>query len=782
MHDEAEIRGHRRTYIGALPGNIIQNLRKAGTRNAVMMLDEVDKLGAGGFHGDPASALLEVLDPEQNSTFRDNYLAVPYDLSKVMFICTANVLDTIPGPLRDRMEVIQLPGYTARGEAADRAPLPACRASSRRPASRAEQCEISDDALMAIIDDYTREAGVRNLEREIGSVCRNVAVRIAEGSDRAHDGRAPATCTRSSAPKRFEAEVAMRTGIPGVATGLAWTPVGGDILFIEAARTPGSGQLILTGQLGDVMKESAQAALSLVKARAAPLGIATESLDASTSPTSTSTCRPARRRRTGRAPASRCSSRSTSLLSDRPVRSDVAMTGEISLRGLVLPIGGVKEKVLAALRAGITTVMLPARNRRDLEDIPADAREQLRFVWLEHVDDALRVALEPARCRGRQRSPPDRRHAAELPRLRSFDCSLALLADPYRFIGERCRELDSDVFEARLMLQPTIFLHGAEAAELFYDAERFQRSGAAPEPLRATLFGKGTVQSLDGAMHRQRKALFVAATTPASIDALVAETRRAWQQVVPKSPGIGPVSLYALAREALTRAVCAWAGVPLAENEVALRTRQLSLLFDGAAGGPVQHLRSRLARRRAEEWLARLIESARSAGAALAAGGHRATGRGPPRRRRPADGAAHRRRRAAQPAAADGRDLGLHRLRGACAARALRPGARACAPAATASSSTRSCRKCAASIRSFRRWWRARGASSSGAGTAFRPDGGRCSTCSAPTTMRAAGKRPRSSAPSASSTSSRGRSASFPRAAARSRATIVAPAKASRAR
>ena len=211
--------------------------------------------------------------------------------------------------------------------------------------------------------------------------------------------------------------------------------------------------------------------------------------------------------------------------------------------------------------------------------------------------------------------------AGELPRLRSFDCSLALLADPYRFIGERCRELDSDVFEARLMLQPTIFLHGAEAAELFYDAERFQRSGAAPEPLRATLFGKGTVQSLDGAMHRQRKALFVAATTPASIDALVAETRRAWQRVVPKSPGIGPVSLYALAREALTRAACAWAGVPLAENEVALRTRQLSLLFDGAAGGPVQHLRSRLARRRAEEWLARLIESARSAGAALAAGG-----------------------------------------------------------------------------------------------------------------------------------------------------------------
>jgi len=208
--------------------------------------------------------------------------------------------------------------------------------------------------------------------------------------------------------------------------------------------------------------------------------------------------------------------------------------------------------------------------------------------------------------------------AAELPRLRSFDCSLALLADPYRFIGERCRELNSDVFEARLMLQPTIFLHGAEAAELFYDAELFQRSGAAPEPLRATLFGEGTVQSLDGAMHRQRKALFVAATAPASVDALVAETRRAWQRVVPKSPGIGPVSLYALAREALTRAACAWAGVPLAESEVPLRTRQLTLLFDGAAGGPVQHLRSRVARQRAEAWLADLLEGARAGRTTLA--------------------------------------------------------------------------------------------------------------------------------------------------------------------
>jgi len=390
VHDEAEIRGHRRTYIGALPGNIVQSLRKAGTRHCVLMLDEVDKLGAGGFHGDPSSALLEVLDPEQNSTFRDTYLAVPYDLSKVMFICTANVLDTIPGPLRDRMEIIQLPGYTAQEklQIARRYLLPRQLAATGITAA---QCEIGDDALEAIIVDYTREAGVRNLEREIGSVCRHVAVRIAEGSVERMTVAA-GDLHEILGPKRFEAEVAMRTGIPGVATGLAWTPVGGDILFIEAARTPGTGRLILTGQLGDVMKESAQAALSLVKARAALLDISTESLEkadihvhvpAGATP------------KDGPSAGVAMFVALTSLLSHRPVRSDVAMTGEISLRGLVLPIGGVKEKVLAALRAGITTVMLPARNRRDLDDIPADAREQLRFEWLEHVDDALRVALEP---------------------------------------------------------------------------------------------------------------------------------------------------------------------------------------------------------------------------------------------------------------------------------------------------------------------------------------------------------------------------------------------------
>ena len=388
VHDEAEIRGHRRTYIGALPGNIIQNLRKAGTRNCVMMLDEVDKLGAGGCQGDPSSALLEVLDPEQNSTFRDTYLGVPFDLSGVMFVCTANVLDTIPGPLRDRMEVIQLPGYTAQEklQIARRYLLPRQLVAN---GLKVEQCEISDQALATIIDDYTREAGVRNLEREIGNVLRNVAVRIAEGSTQqvkiGPDDLAPIL-----GPRKFEADVAMRAGVPGVATGLAWTPVGGDILFIEAARMPGAGKLILTGQLGEVMKESAQAALSLVKARSRELGIGPEVLEKSDIHVHV----PA-----GATPKDGPSAgvamfvALASLLTARPVRSDVAMTGEISLRGLVLPIGGVKEKVLAALRAGISTVILPARNRRDLEEIPSDARDKLEFVWVERVDDALATAL-----------------------------------------------------------------------------------------------------------------------------------------------------------------------------------------------------------------------------------------------------------------------------------------------------------------------------------------------------------------------------------------------------
>ena len=388
VHDEAEIRGHRRTYVGALPGNIIQNLRKVGTANSVMMLDEIDKLGAGGFHGDPASALLEVLDPEQNATFRDTYLAVPFDLSRVMFLCTANVLDTIPGPLRDRMEIIHLAGYTAH-EKLQIARRYLVERQLVATGLDAERCQVSDAALMAIIEDYTREAGVRNLEREIGGVFRNAAVRIAEGQVRHLSIEAP-DLAAILGPKKYEAEVAMGSDIPGVATGLAWTPVGGDILFIEASRSPGTGRLILTGQLGDVMKESAQAALSLIKARALTLGIPLETLEKSDIHIHV----PA-----GATPKDGPSAgvamfvALTSLLTGRPVRSNVAMTGEISLRGIVLPIGGVKEKVLAALRAGITTVMLPARNERDLEDIPADARSQLTFVWLKQVEDAIKVAV-----------------------------------------------------------------------------------------------------------------------------------------------------------------------------------------------------------------------------------------------------------------------------------------------------------------------------------------------------------------------------------------------------
>ena len=389
VHDEAEIRGHRRTYIGALPGNIIQSIRKAGTRNPVMMLDEVDKLGQG-FHGDPSSALLEVLDPEQNSTFRDNYLGVAFDLSKVMFIATANVLDTIPGPVRDRMEVIELPGYT-EDEKLEIAKRYLLRRQLEQTGLTPEQCEITEDAIRAIIRDYTRVGGVRNLERLIGAVCRHVAMRVAESST-AHLRIDEAALPAILGPRRFENEVAMRTSVPGVATGLAWTPTGGDILFIEATRVPGRGNLILTGQLGDVMKESAQAALTLVKARAPDLGIDVSLFEKSDVHIHV----PA-----GAIPKDGPSAgvamfvALVSLLTGRTASSDTAMTGEISLRGLVLPIGGVKEKVLAAARAGITTVMLPARNRKDLEDVPDAARQQVRFVWMERVDDAVAAALNP---------------------------------------------------------------------------------------------------------------------------------------------------------------------------------------------------------------------------------------------------------------------------------------------------------------------------------------------------------------------------------------------------
>jgi len=391
VHDEAEIRGHRRTYIGALPGNIIQALRKAGTRDCVMMLDEIDKLGRG-IQGDPSSALLEVLDPAQNSTFRDNYLGVPFDLSKVLFIATANQLDTIPGPLLDRMEVIQLSGYTIseKLEIARRYLVPR---QLQENGLKAEQCEITEAALRAIITDYTREAGVRNLERAIGSAFRHAAARIAEGTaDRIRIDAGDVAEILGAA--RFEAEIAQRTSVPGVATGLAWTPVGGDILFIEATRVPGHGKLILTGQLGDVMKESAQAALSLVKSKYRGLGIDPKLFDESDIHVHV----PAGAiPKDGPSAGVAMFTALASLVTERAVRSDLAMTGEISLRGLVLPVGGIKEKVLAAMLAGIKTVMLPARNRRDWEDIPGETRAALQFVWLETVDQALDTALAPPR-------------------------------------------------------------------------------------------------------------------------------------------------------------------------------------------------------------------------------------------------------------------------------------------------------------------------------------------------------------------------------------------------
>jgi ATP-dependent Lon protease len=382
VHDEAEIRGHRRTYIGALPGSIIQAIRRAESASPVLMFDEIDKLGQGGFHGDPSSALLEVLDPEQNVRFRDNYLGVDFDLSRVFFITTANVLDTIPGPLRDRMEIIQLPGYTEE-EKLEIARRYLVKRQLEANGLKPEQVSIGDDTLRSIVSDYTREAGVRNLEREIGAVLRSAAMKIAEGF-KERITIEPKDLQPILGPRRFEGELAQRTSVPGVATGLAWTSVGGDILFIEASKVPGSGKLILTGQLGDVMKESAQAALTLAKQF---VGESLERTDLHVHVPAGATPKD------GPSAGVAMFLALVSLLIGKPVRHDVAMTGEISLRGLVLPIGGVKEKTLAALRAGIRTVMLPKRNEKDLEDVPAEARQKLEFVFLERVEDAIRTAV-----------------------------------------------------------------------------------------------------------------------------------------------------------------------------------------------------------------------------------------------------------------------------------------------------------------------------------------------------------------------------------------------------
>jgi ATP-dependent Lon protease len=387
VHDEAEIRGHRRTYIGSLPGNIVQAMRKAGRRNPVLMLDEVDKLSAS-HQGDPFSALLEVLDPEQNNTFRDNYLGVPFDLSKVLFIGTANVLDAIPPPLRDRMEIIELTGYTEE-EKLQIAKRYLLTRQLTANGLNGTQVEVSEEALRRVIVDYTREAGVRSLERQIGALLRNAAVTIASGGAQSVSIGAEDVARILGAP-RFESDVALRTSVPGVATGLAWTPAGGDILFIESSRVRGSGKLILTGQLGDVMKESAQAAVTWVKSQADRLKIDPAALDnsdlhihvpAGAIP------------KDGPSAGVAIATSLASLLLQRTVRADVAMTGEISLRGVVMPVGGIKEKCVAAARAGIRTVILPARNRRDLEDIPESVRAKLEFVWAEKIEDVLARAL-----------------------------------------------------------------------------------------------------------------------------------------------------------------------------------------------------------------------------------------------------------------------------------------------------------------------------------------------------------------------------------------------------
>jgi len=388
IHDEAEIRGHRRTYIGALPGRIMQGLKRAGTKNPVFLLDEIDKLNAS-YQGDPSSALLEVLDPEQNDTFQDHYIDAPFDLSQVLFVATANVLEAIPAPLRDRMEVIELPGYAEEDKTiiARRYLLPRQLKAVGLPS---ERMSISDDALSEVVRTYTREAGVRQLEREIGAICRGVATRCAEGNGE------PVCVTADSlhtylGPAKYINEVALRTSLPGVATGLAWTAVGGDILFVEATKMSGEGKLLLTGQLGDVMKESAQAALSLLRSRAELLGLD----DSVFKQLDLHVHLPA-----GAIPKDGPSAGVTlftalvSLLTGRCVRHDVAMTGEISLRGLVLPVGGIKEKVLAAKRAGINTVLLPALNRKDLDELPDGVREAMHFELLESVDDVLEHGLE----------------------------------------------------------------------------------------------------------------------------------------------------------------------------------------------------------------------------------------------------------------------------------------------------------------------------------------------------------------------------------------------------
>ncbi len=391
VHDEAEIRGHRRTYIGSMPGQIIQGIRRAGSNNPIFMLDEIDKVGAD-FRGDPSAALLEALDPEQNSTFRDHYLDVPFDLSKVLFITTANVLDTILPPLRDRMEIIEIPGYT-REEKLNIAKDHLIPRQIEEHGLTPGRMKWTDEAVLALIDGYTREAGVRNLEREIAAVCRKVTVMFAEGRKSPVNITAKRVEEMLGAPRFEFEELSQRTAMPGVAIGLAWTPVGGDVLFVEATRMAGSKQLTLTGQLGDVMRESAQAALSYLRANAEKYGLAPDFFEKSDIHLHV----PA-----GAIPKDGPSAGVTmvtalaSLLTGRCVRPNIAMTGEITLTGRVLPVGGIKEKVLAAHRSGLTQIILPARNRKDLmEDVPESIRSQMRFTTVDTIDEVLAEALCP---------------------------------------------------------------------------------------------------------------------------------------------------------------------------------------------------------------------------------------------------------------------------------------------------------------------------------------------------------------------------------------------------
>jgi ATP-dependent Lon protease len=401
VRDESEIRGHRRTYIGAMPGTIIRALRDAGSNNPVLMIDEIDKMGAD-FRGDPASAMLEVLDPEQNSNFRDHYLDLSFDLSHVFFICTANQLDTVPPALRDRMEIIELSGYTheEKREIAKRYLVP--RQMERNGVGRSK-IEFTDEALDEIIDGYTREAGVRSLEREIGSVCRKVAREFAEGTRRSKRTIRPRAVTQLLGKRRVQPEVQRRTGEPGVATGLAWTPVGGDVLFVEATAFPGDGTLQITGQLGDVMRESAAAALSYMKNAASSFDgkvpddwFRTHDLHVHVPAGAIP--------KDGPSAGITMATALASLLTGRPARADTAMTGEITLTGQVLPIGGLKEKALAAQRAGINRLIIPRRNEADIDDIPQHLRKRMKFVLVDNVDEVLDAALEKPARRGPARA------------------------------------------------------------------------------------------------------------------------------------------------------------------------------------------------------------------------------------------------------------------------------------------------------------------------------------------------------------------------------------------